>query len=111
MYIDGNSVGITNDYQFHNSDESLFTVWAPNEPSSENGADCVQINPATGMESIPCDIELPILCENKRKFNYNLYYTTLCKSICNSVGNSNGVLIQIRGRIDFFVLLVAVYFY
>ena len=65
VYIDGKLEG--GEYVFANTNELLFTVWAPNMPTSNSGADCVKLNPDTGMENIRCDLEVIALCESKSK--------------------------------------------
>ena len=65
MYIDGKLE--EGEYVFANTDELFYTVWAPNMPTTNSGADCVNLNPYTGMENIRCDIEDIALCESKSK--------------------------------------------
>ena len=54
---------------FANVDELLYTVWAPNMPTSQAGADCVNLNPNTGMKNIRCDLEVIALCESKSEYD------------------------------------------
>ena len=77
MHIDGKLQG--GEYVFANTDELLLTVWAHNMPTSQAGADCVNLNPNTGMENIRCDIEVIALCESKSEYEYSIIFYGLVK--------------------------------
>ena len=72
MYIDGKLED--GEYVFANTDELLFTVWAPNMPTTNSRARCVNLNPKTGMENIRCDLEVIALCESKSKYRHLIFF-------------------------------------